>query len=326
MAVYTVLDDEALSKVSAAWRLGPIRGAEPIPQGSINTNYKLLTDSGPIFLRHTTVRTGEDLAFEAELLAHLHQHRLAVPTLLPTAHGDWWLPLVGGRVSLFRWLAGEELPRAAFTPEHLEALGAALGRLHRATEDFGGSRANPYGAATVAGWVEALRGHADPALRTAAEVMAETLAEVEAHQPELDPRGVIHGDLFPDNVKWLGEKVAALFDFEMACHDVYGLDVAITLNAWCFDGGYQPALARALLRGYTGERPLALHSVRALYPHARFGAVRFCASRIRDYHLPGFPPERLKPKDWRTYLARVRALNALGERGFLALLGVSPRG
>jgi homoserine kinase type II len=325
MALYTPLDDTALARVSAAWHLGPVRQAVPIPQGSINTNYRLVTDAGLLFLRHTTVRSEADLTYEAALLGHLREHRLSVPQPLPRADGGGpFLPLLGGRVSLFSWLAGEERTRAELAPAHLLELGRELGRVHRASASFAGRRDNPYGPATVRAWVEGLLGHADPTLAQAAGELARTLDALEARPPELEPRGAIHADLFLDNVKWLGERLSALLDFEMACHEAYALDVAITLNAWCFEAGaYRADLARALLEGYEAERPLGAEGRRALYHHARYGAVRFTASRIRDYHLSGLPPDRLVMKDWRTYLARVRTLAALGERGFLSLLGAA---
>jgi homoserine kinase type II len=322
MAVYTPLSDEALQQVVATWALPPLVKAQPIPQGSINTNYRLVTQQGPLFLRHTTVRSEADLAFEAALLEHLHVHRVPAPTLLRTAGGEWWSELLGGRVSLFGWLAGEELTRAHLTPSHLEELGRALARCHRATESFGRRRDNPYGPSTVRAWVEGLLGRPEPELSAAARLLAATLEELASLPPVLEPMGVIHADLFMDNVKWLGERVSALFDFEMACHDAYGLDVAVTLNAWCFEGGYRTEWVRALMRGYVCERPLGPESLLALHRHARYGAVRFTASRIRDFHLSGMSADQLAPKDWRTYLARVRALEQMGEGGFRQLLGV----
>ena len=135
------------------------------------------------------------------------------------------------------------------------------------------------------------------------------------------PRGPIHADLFMDNVKWVGDRISAFFDFEMACRDAFALDVAITLNAWCFDGSYRPELCRALLSGYQGGRKIAGGEAEALYFQVLFGAVRYCASRIRDFHLSPLPPERLARKDYRTYLARARQLHQMQPAGFRQLLG-----
>jgi homoserine kinase type II len=109
----------------------------------------------------------------------------------------------------------------------------------------------------------------------------------------------------------------------MACKDTYGLDVAITLNAWCFDNGvYRPELCKPFIRGYQDARPLPAVERDNFFGHALFGAVRYTASRIRDFHLSPLPPEQLTRKDFRTYLARARALDAMGPKGFRDFLGL----
>lgn len=323
MAVYTALSPEAFTRISEAYGLGEVVETAGIPQGSINTNYRVTTATeGRLFVRHTTVRSAEELRFEAGLLAHLAESHFPAPHLLRTRDGQPFLELEGGRVCVFQWLPGEELSRARLTPEHLERLGYELGKLHRVTQSFSGSRDNPYGVEQVRGWLAGLRGHADAELASIAEELERALARAEAARGGLEPRGVIHADLFMDNVKWLGERVGAFFDFEMACREAYGLDVAVTLNAWCFEGGYRPELCLAFARGYQDARPLAPVERDNLFGHALFGAVRFTTSRIRDYHLSPLPPERLLRKDFRTYLSRTRALLEMGPEGFRSLLGL----
>lgn len=326
MALYTHLEPKAFARIAEAYGLGEVQGVEGIPRGSINTNHRLQTSQGRVFVRHTTQRSAEALQYEAALLAHLAQAHFPGPQLLRTGQGEVFLPLEGGRVSVFGWLSGEELTRAQLQPEHLERLGAELGKLHRLTASFlpgALQQDNPYGAAQVGSWLEALARSADAEVAQLAPELQAALAQAQAHEAPLAPRGAIHADLFLDNVKWVGDRVGALFDFEMACHAPYGLDVAITLNAWCFDAqGYAAGLARALLRGYASERALQPLEREGLWAHALFGAVRFTASRIRDYHLSGLPPERLAPKSFRTYLARVRALLELGPAGFRERVGV----
>ena len=323
MALYTNIDAAAFDRLAEAYGLGPVREFTGIPQGSINSNYRLVTASGRYFVRHTTVRSAEVLRFEAELLALLHESHCPAPRLLLTREGAPCLEMEGGRVSVFAWLAGEELTRAQLTPEHLESLGLELGKLHRVTLSFSGSRPNPYGPEVVGGWLEELARHPDAELSSIAGELRGYLARAESARGGLEPRGIIHADLFMDNVKWLADRVGAFFDFEMACKDAYGLDVVITLNAWCFDNGaYLPELCRAFIRGYVDSRPLAAVERQNLFGHALFGAVRYTASRIRDFHLSPLPPEQLTRKDFRTYLARARALDEMGSKGFLALLGL----
>ncbi|MHB8872150.1 MAG: homoserine kinase [Myxococcaceae bacterium] len=320
MAVHTQLTEAEFAQVALAYGLGPVTSTRFIPQGSINTNAWLTAGKGRLFLRHTTVRGPDDLAFEAVLLDRLADSRFPAPVLVKTLEGAPFLPIAGGFVTLFHPLAGDELTRAQVTAEHSERLGAELGKLHRLTNSFGGERDNPYGPEVVRAWVRGLSGNPDAAVAGAAKELEAALESTGRREPRLLPRGVIHADLFMDNVKWIGDRVSAFFDFEMACREVYVLDLAITLNAWCFEGGYREELSRALVRGYEGERRLSDREREALYLEALFGAVRFTASRLRDFHLSPLPPERLARKDYRTYLARVRELRRLGAEGFARML------
>lgn len=322
MAVYAALDDNDFALVAREFGLGAFHGATGIPQGSINTNYRIECAAGRFFLRHTTVRSEADLQFEADLLAHLQESAFPAPHLLRTTRGPAFIELRGGRVSVFGYLSGEELTRAQFGTDHAERLGATLGKLHRVTNSFGGSRANPYGPERVSGWLQELAQHADAELAEIARELQRYLETSQLTTGELVPRGVIHADLFMDNVKWLGDRVSAFFDFEMACRDAFTLDIAITLNAWCFDGEYKPDLCQAFVRGYQVERKLQSSERLDLFHQALFGAVRYTASRIRDFHLSPLPPDKLFKKDFRTYLARARALTAMKPSGFLKLLGL----
>jgi homoserine kinase type II len=321
MAVYTQLGLEQLAEIGRAFKLGAVRSARGIPHGSINTNYRLETETGIYFLRHSTVRSGLDLEFEAALIGHLVHGGFPAPTSIQTIEGSPFLETAGGRASVFRYLAGEELTRAQLTIEHCERLGAELAKLHRIANSFDGDRANPYSPAQVRAWLEELGGGGDASLRAIASELRQLLSESQSFKGGLLRRGPIHADLFMDNVKWVGDRISAFFDFEMACRDALVLDVAITLNAWCFDGQYQAPLCRGLIRGYRSERELDPAEQDALYFYALFGAVRYSASRIRDFHLSPLPPERLVRKDYRTYLARARALREMTSAGFRSMLG-----
>lgn len=323
MAVYTVLDSGAFARIAEAFGLGAVHTVDAIPEGSINTNHRFLTSSGRFFVRHTTVRSAEVLRFEAALLAHLAESHFPGPAPVLTVEGQPFLELQGGRVSVFRWLVGEELKRPQLTAEHLERLGQELGKMHRLTQSFDGHRDNPYSAAQVQQWLTGLRQNPDAEVAQVAGELEGYLARAEQERAGgLEPLGVIHADLFMDNVKWLGDRVGAFFDFEMACRDAYALDVAITLNAWCFEGQYLPALCQAFFRGYQDARPLSPVEREHLFGHALFGAVRYTASRIRDFHLSPLPAEQLTRKSFRTYLARARELVALGPAGFLQRMGL----
>ncbi|HME90353.1 MAG TPA: homoserine kinase [Myxococcaceae bacterium] len=322
MALYTQLSPEELAAIAGAFRLGALGEARGIPHGSINTNYRLQTESGIYFLRHTTVRSPADLDFEAAFISHLVEGGFPAPTLVRTAEGACFLEIAGGRASVFRHLPGEELTRPALTPEHCEQLGGQLAKLHRVGNSFSGDRRNPYSPATVQQWLHELAGHPQSEIAALAGELHAFLEQAQAFEGGLLPRGAIHADLFMDNVKWVGDRISAFFDFEMACRDTFALDIAITLNAWCFDGRYRPELCRAFIRGYQARRLLNAIEAEGLYFQALFGAVRYSASRIRDFHLSPLPPERLARKDYRTYLARARALHRMQPADFQRMIGL----
>lgn len=322
MAIYAALSSADFDRVTLEYGLLPPVSAIGVPEGSINTNYRLETGDGRRFLRHTTVRSAADLEFEAGLLRHLAENQYPAPHLHPTRAGAPFLEIAGGRVTLFGYLAGEELSRGQLTTDHLERLGAELGKLHRLGNSYLGERGNPYGPQTVEGWLRELALHSDPELRAISTELLSLLQRSQRPHTGLIPRGVIHADIFLDNVKWLGDRVSAIFDFEMACRDALILDVAITLNAWCFDQRYLPELCAAFLRGYQQERSLSAPEREHLYDATLFGAIRYTASRIRDFHLSPLPPERLFKKDFRTYLSRARALAGMDVPAFQRLVGL----
>lgn len=314
MAVFRPLSDEDLDQIARSYSFGAIAEAAPVPQGSINTNYRIRCDRGRFFLRHSTVRGLPEHEFEAALLEHLSRGAFPGPRIEPTSSGALFWELGGGWVTVFHFLPGDEIGQADVEVDHAEELGRLIGKLHRVANSFPRSRANPYRPEVVRGWLEGLKRNAEPEVAHAALELQTLLDRVEAHGAPLVPRGIIHADLFTDNVKWLGKKVSAIFDFEMACTDAWVLDLAIALNAWAFRGDYDWRLARALVRGYEEVRRLEPSERNGVHAALLFGAIRFCASRIRDFHLSPLSPERLLRKDYRTYLARVRALGSLDPR------------
>lgn len=309
MAVYTQLTQDELNYLAAEFQLGDVWRVEWVPAGSINTNAILETSVNRFFCRYTTVRSEADLEFECALLETLHRHRVPAAHML-RVKGRASLPLREGRVCVFSFLEGSELRREELTPNHLFVLGQQLARCHLSLQDVALSRENPYGPAVVKAWLESLTENDDPTVALVAKELKTDWFEAQAGLPKKLPSGIIHGDLFLDNVKWADPGGPFLFDFEMACNGNWVLDLAITLNAWCFERDYKPELCSGLWSGYQSVRPMTSEEKLALWPSLRMGAIRFTASRIRDFHLSTLPADKLTKKDYRTYLARVRALRA----------------
>lgn len=332
VAVYTPLDTIALQALWSVYDdVAELKKAEGIAQGSINTTYRLETEAGVFYLRINEHKTTHEVFYEAKLLDRLQAARLDVVT--PEVRRN----RVGGRfyeverrgghpiwAAVFPLLPGRDLGVFEVTPTHTAQVGTFLAQAHRALRSFRGRRANPFGLATVQRWLDELRGFAET--REVAQRLAGVLARVQATR-RLLPRGVVHGDLFVDNTKWRETRLVAVFDWEMAGRDHLALDVAITVLAWCWRrerNEFDAPCARALLAGYQGVRKLAASERRGLFTEALLAAVRFTASRMRDFevHKPGREHAARAFLDYRDFLARLDALLALGPRGFAQMMGL----
>ncbi len=325
MAVYTDLGAGDLAAVARRFGLPAPERARPEPRGATNTNCHLWAGGRRYFLRLNEGKSDAEVLFEAEVLRFLAASRYPVPRLHPADDGRPFAAVAGKQAMLFSYAAGEEISRAQAGPERCRRVGEQLGRLHELSSGFGGDRPNPYAPPRVRGWIEALRpdGGGDPEVRAALPLLEEELALAEALPAA--PRGLVHGDLFVENVLWIGDRVSHVLDWEMSCVDALAWDLGVAVNAWCWvDGhGHDPARVRALLEGYRSRRRLEPETVEALHAWTRYAALRFAASRIHGFLLAGVGPERLTWKDWRGYRDRLLALRALGARGFRARLGLS---
>lgn len=322
MALYTPLSDAQLAQVLSRYGLPPPERALPEPKGSVNTNYHLWSGGRRWFLRLNEGKTVEDVAFEAEVLRFLAREGFPGAPLVLTRDGAAQTEVAGRPAMLFAFAEGEELERADVTPARCERIGAELGRLHALAPRFAPTRPNPYRWARVDAWLRELgpEGDGDPLVAAAMPMLLDELAHARALPP--GPAGLVHGDLFLDNVLWLGERVSALLDWEMSCVDAFAYDLGVMVNAWCYGERHEPALMRALLAGYRAERPLDAATAGALYAYTRYVALRYTASRIHAFHRATLSADRLAWKDWTRYRDRLAALRALGEPAFRALLGL----
>ena len=322
MAVYTPLTPEQLALVARAFGLPPLDRAVAEPKGSVNTNYHLWAGGRRFFLRLNEGKTDAEVEFEAAVLRHLEARRFPAVRLVPAAGGRSHASVAGRQAMLFAFAPGEELERAEVTAAHCRRLGEALGRLHDLGQDLAASRPNPYARARVQRWVAELLpdGGGDPEVAAALPMVQDELARCEA-LPDA-PRGLVHGDLFLDNVLWAGDELSAVLDWEMACTDALAWDLAVAVNAWTYGAGYEAGLARALLDGYRSRARLERATADALPAFARYVALRYTVSRIHAFHRAARGADRLAWKDWTRYRDRLAALRKLGDDGFRDLVGL----
>ncbi|MEE8305739.1 MAG: homoserine kinase, partial [Gammaproteobacteria bacterium] len=275
-------------------------------EGVENTNYLVHTDAGPHILTLYEKRVAvEDLPFFLGLMEHLAGAGLACPVPVRDRNGEMLRELAGRPAAIITFLEGLWVRRP--TAEHCAALGETLAKLHLAGQTFDMKRKN---ALSVPGWRplhEASSGGADtitPGLD--AEVGGE-LGTLEELWPRDLPEGIIHADLFPDNVFFLGNKVSGVIDYYFACNDALAYDIAICLNAWCFeaDNAFNITKARALLRAYARLRPFTDEEFEALPILARGAALRFLLTRIYDW-LNISADALVKPKDPMEYVRKLR--------------------
>jgi homoserine kinase type II len=306
MAVYTAIDDAALSAFLAAYDIGPALSLQGITEGVENSNFLLLTERGRFILTLYERRVDpSDLPFFLGLMDHLAAKGVPCPTPVHGRDGAALRRLCGRPAAVVSFLDGVSPRRVQ--AGHCAALGKALAQLHLAGAGFSMGRPN---ALSVQGWralFEGCRAGADEVLNGLEEEIDRELAALERAWPEDLPRGVIHADLFPDNVFFQGDRLTGIIDFYFACTDIIAYDLAICLNAWCFepDGAFNITKARQMLAAYRAERAFTPRELAALPLLARGAALRFLLTRLFDWQnrVDG---ALVKPKDPLEYLDKLR--------------------
>ena len=306
MAVYTDVPDDKLKAFLADYALGEPISCKGIAEGVENSNYLLRTERGIFILTLYEKRVNPaDLPFFLALMDHLARKGLACPTPVHGRDGKALRQLCERPAAIVSFLDGM-WPRR-IEPYHCTGLGSALAQLHVAVGDFPGRRSNDL---SLAGWhklYEACRPRADEVQKGLADELGAELAILDQLWPRDLPQGVIHADLFPDNVFFRGTAVSGLIDFYFACTDFFAYDVAICLNAWCFetDGSFNVTKARLLLASYRAGRSLTPPEFGALPILARGSALRFLLTRL--YDLLNHPGGALvRPKNPLEYLTKLR--------------------
>ncbi|MBL8530713.1 MAG: homoserine kinase [Hyphomonadaceae bacterium] len=297
MAVYTPLDDDDLAALAGGYDLGHIIACEGIAEGVENSNFKLTTEAGRYILTIFEKRTAEsDLPFFMGLMARLAERGFPAPEPAPTRTGGFLTRVKAKPAAIVSFLDGA-WPRA---PDigHCAAIGAALARMHEALAGFEMTRPNALGPD---GWERLIAPRLAQAefLRAGlAREIERDVAVVRAAWPQDLPRGAIHADLFPDNALFVGDALSGVIDFYFACTDFLAYDLAVCLNAWCFEDEriYDTGRGAAMIAAYEAVRPLTEAERAALPVLARGAALRFFATRLTDW---GDTPEGalVRPKN-----------------------------
>jgi homoserine kinase type II len=283
MAVFTRVTEPELISWLNNYSLGQLLELQGIASGIENTNYFVTTSNGRFVLTLFEKLAASELPFYLNLMSHLARHGIPCPSPVANLHNQFLSKLNDKPACIVSRLSGKSL----MNPEvaHCAAIGGMLGRLHNAAQSFAETMPNAHDAI----W----RARAAPQVTPFLSPQEAALLESEVafhgtHTLAALPQGVIHADLFRDNVLFDGAHIGGLIDFYFACNDSLLYDVAITVNDWCMgaDSSLDEARTQALLQAYHAVRPMQKEE-RIAWPIAlRAAALRFWLSRLYDMYLP----------------------------------------
>ncbi len=308
MAVYTDISDEDLDSLLDQYDLGAALSCKGIAEGVENSNFLLHTEAGFYILTLYEKRVNaDDLPFFLGLMEHLAAKGYVSPTPIADKQGQTLTEVAGRPAAIIQFLEGRSIRR--ITPQHCALLGQSLADLHVTAADFEIRRENALNARSWRDLFERSRaslkaGQIEP---TAFLEVEKELDFLEANWPSALPEGVIHADLFPDNIFFLNDKVSGVIDYYFACNDFLAFDLAICINAWCFetDTSFNITKARKLLNAYQDQREITPAELEALPLLCRGAAMRFYLTRLYDW-LNQIEGALVKPKDPSEYLKKIR--------------------
>jgi len=305
MAVYTEIDDDALVAFMAAYDVGEVLSCKGIAEGIENSNFIVTTSTGPYILTLYEKRVAiEDLPFFLGLMDHLAAAGLPCPVPLRTQAGETLRELADRPAALVTFLAGM-WPRRP-EPAHCRGVGETLAALHLAGEGFPIRRPNALGPDAWPALLQASGRDADTVLPGLFRKLSASLDRLTTAWPTDLPSGVIHADLFPDNVFFRQDRLSGVIDFYFACNDAFAYDIAICLNAWCFelDMSFNVTKARRFLKGYQSVRTLSEAEVMAMPILCEGASMRFLLTRLYDWlHTP--EDAFVTPKDPGEYIKKL---------------------
>lgn len=284
MAVYTHVNAEEIESFIAEYNVGEVLSFKGIAEGVENSNYLLRTTESQYILTLYEKRVNaDDLPFFLGLMEHLAIKNVNCATPIEDKLGNTLKELCGRPAALIGFLDGLSVMRP--DPNQCGQLGAAMAEMHIAAEDFKLTRDNDLSLNGWASLSERCADRADECYNGLADIIENEMQYLTEHWPDHLPKGIIHADLFPDNVFFLDGELSGLIDYYFACSDILAYDIAISINSWCFekDGAFNVTKASNLIAGYNKVRPLSADEINALPTLCRGGALRFMLTRLYDW-------------------------------------------
>src|SRR5262245_49745192 len=321
MAVYTALDKDALTELIEDYGLVRVTASHGIPTGSVNSNYVLDTPRGRHLVRIDEVKGELEVKRELDLLLFLRKLGFPCPQPLADRKGRYYREVGGKCVSVYRWVEGQVLGVERLTPARLEGAGRILAELHNLGKQYKKGIENRFSYERIAELYRGVRERLPAYFKRIVRTLDDEIDYLRHYLETQLPRGIIHGDLFPDTLVFKGDKVVAVLDFEAAARGRFVFDLATAVNALCFHREhYDLKRFEALMAGYESLRPLSLAEWDAFPNELRLSALRFTVTRLHDFFLHPVDERTRVDKDFRDFYERLRILRRERDGGMEGLL------
>lgn len=309
MAVYTKISKREFNEIAADYGLPRVTATREVTEGSVNTHYLIETVKGKFLVKIDEVKGEMEVKRELDLLVFLRKHGFPCPVPLTDRRGRQYIEWDGKSLSVYRYIDGHFIEPGDLTPGQLENVGRVLADLHLIGKTYKKGIDNRFGFERVAEVYLDARGRLPHYFKKIIRTLDEEIEYLNHYLEGKLPKGIIHGDLFHDNIKFKGEKVVAVLDFEAACRGKFIFDLATAVNALCFESGsYSLKKFEALIGGYEALRTLSLAEWDAFPNELRFSAFRFTVTRLRDFFLNPVDERQRINKDFQDFYERLRIL------------------
>ena len=284
MAVYTHVSSEDLSLFLKDYEIGELKEFEGISEGVENTNYKLKTEKNSFILTIYEDRVEKkDIPFFLEYMFYLSSNGIKCPLPLRN-NNNFFAEILGKPASVLTFLDGKST--LSVTKEQTYQLGLILGKIHNISINLEIKRENPLGLDSFPNLIKNSKSTAETFSKDLSINMLEEYNRIKSNWPEGLPKGIIHADLFPDNILFHEGQISGVIDFSFSCNDFLSYDLSICINAWCFkDGEFDISLSRNLLKGYQKERKLSNAEIEKLPILCSGSALRFLLTRLVDWRV-----------------------------------------
>src|SRR5262245_48127827 len=309
MAVYSPLDHRTVANLVTMYGLGNLNKMMGIPAGSVNTHYLLETPKGKVILKVDEVKSASEVERELALLLFLREQGFHCPQPLVDRNGQYYHMHKGKPLSLYALLNGKSCLEAQITKTQLEHIGQMLAKLHQLSPGYTKDEENRFSTTRIFSLYQEVKEQLPGYLRHLTHMLDDEVIYQQQYQEDRLPKGIIHGDLFADNLLFRKDKVVGVLDFEAASYGKFIYDVATAVNALCYiDGRYAIDRFNALLAGYQSMRTLTLTEWDAFPNELRFSAFRFTITRLKDFFLHPMEARDRVSKDFREFFDRLQVL------------------